>query len=57
MKKFWMVLTAMVLAMTAMARPIDPSVARRVAEVYLQACGMRHTAALVDVSGETPSTW
>jgi hypothetical protein len=54
MKKFWMVLTAMVLAMTALARPVDPSVARRVAEVYLRAFGMRHTAALVDVSGETP---
>lgn len=54
MKKFWMVLTAMVLTMTALARPVDPAQARRVAEVYLQSRGMKHTAALVDMSGETP---
>ena len=51
-----MIVTAMVLTMAAMARPVDPATARRVAEVYLQAQGMRNTAALVDVTSETPFT-
>ena len=51
-----MIVTAMMLTMAAMARPVDPATARRVAEVYLQAQGMRNTAALVDVTSETPFT-
>lgn len=40
----------------AMAKPVDASKARRVAEVYLQARGMHNTAALVDVTSQTPFT-
>ena len=40
----------------AAARPVDVAMARRVAETYMQAQGMRNTASLVDVTAETPFT-
>ena len=54
MKKLYLFVTFMVLALVALARPVDSATARRVAEVYLHARGMRNTADLVDVTQETP---
>lgn len=56
MKKTVLFLLAMLVAAVVAARPVDSATARRVAEVYLQAQGMRNTAALVDVTAETPFT-
>lgn len=38
------------------AKPVDAGTARRVAETYLRAMGMKNTAALVDVTAQTPFT-
>ena len=56
MKKFCMALAFAAATLAAMTRPLDPATARRVAEEYLRAQGMRNTAALVDVTAETPYT-
>ncbi len=41
---------------TVSAKPVDETTARRVAENYLRAQGMTNTAALVNVTSETPFT-
>ena len=57
MKKTGFFLTIMfLLTGLAAARPVDVAMARRVAETYMQAQGMRNTASLVDVTAETPFT-
>lgn len=56
MKKTAFLLMAVMTVVMAAARPVDAVKARRVAEVYLQAQGMRNTDALVDVTKETSFT-
>ena len=56
MKRTLLALMSVLLTAMAMARPVDPVTARRVASVFLQAQGMRNTEALVDVTASTPFT-
>lgn len=45
---------ALLLCSSAQAKPVDAGTARRVAETYMRAMGMINTAALVDVTAQTP---
>ncbi|MBP5528182.1 MAG: thiol protease/hemagglutinin PrtT [Bacteroidales bacterium] len=56
MKKSILLVAVLLMSVVVMARPVDATTARRVAEVFLGAQGMRNTAALVDVTAETPFT-
>ena len=58
MKRRILLLLACVLTVagSAWARPVDATTARRVAETYLRAQGMRNVEALVDVTAQTPFT-
>ncbi len=44
------------LGVAAMAKPVDVATARRVADTYMGAMGMRNTAALVDITAQTSFT-
>lgn len=56
MKKTLLLAVFALLTMVGMAKPVDQSTARRVAETYLQAAGMRNVAALADITLQTPFT-
>lgn len=56
MKKTILLLTLAMLATVAEAKPVDAVTARRVAESYLGARGMKNPAALVDITASTPYT-
>ncbi|MBR4739259.1 MAG: C10 family peptidase [Bacteroidales bacterium] len=56
MKKTILTLFVALLTVVAVARPVDANMARRVAETYLNAQGMRNTATLVDITPQTPFT-
>ena len=56
MKKSILLVAVLLMSVVTMARPVDATTARRVAEVFLSAQGMRNTAMLVDVTAETPFT-
>ena len=54
MKKSIMLFAMLLATLVAMAKPVSKDEALRVAQTYLAARGMHNTAALVDVSSQTP---
>lgn len=56
MRKIMLLLGLMLMAGVVNAKPVDASVARRVAEVYLRAQGMGNVGMLVDITSQTPFT-
>ncbi len=56
MKKTLLLLVGLLLFGSANAKPVDVGTARRVAENYMRARGMRNAVALVDVTLQTPFT-
>ena len=56
MRKKLLLVAGLLLAslVSVWARPVDPAVARRVAETYMQAAGMGNVAALQDITARTP---
>lgn len=55
-KKAFLLLLAVLVTAVAVARPVDPVTARRVAVTYMQSQGMKNATSLVDVTSETPFT-
>lgn len=56
MKKTLFALLLTLLCASVFARPVDVATARRVADTYMAAMGMRNTSALVDVTAQTSFT-
>ena len=56
MKKIFLPIICLLLMGNVSAKPVDAITARRVADTYLRDRGMRNTAALVDVTAQTPFT-
>ncbi len=56
MKKTIFALLLMIICTSVIAKPVDVATARRVADTYMAAMGMKDTAALVDVTAQTPFT-
>lgn len=56
MKKTLLLVVFALLTMVGIAKPVDQGTARRVAETYMQAAGMRNVAALADITSQTPFT-
>ncbi|MBP5340846.1 MAG: C10 family peptidase [Bacteroidales bacterium] len=56
LKIFCISAVLLLLAHGVSAKPVDATRARRVAENYMQAKGMRNTSALADVTAQTPFT-
>lgn len=56
MKKTIFALLLMIICTSVIAKPVDVATARRVANTYMAAMGMKDTAALVDVTAQTPIT-
>lgn len=56
MKRILFVVIFALLSVAVMARPVDAVTARRVADTYMSAMGMRNTAALIDITARTSYT-
>ena len=56
MKRTFFALLLTLFCVSISAKPVDVATARRVADTYMAAMGMRNTAALVDVTSQTPFT-
>ncbi len=56
MKRTLFVLMLTLLGATVFAKPVDVATARRVADSYMNAMGMKNTAAMVDITSQTPFT-
>ena len=54
MKKTLLLAALLLLGFGVTARPVDPDAARRVAETFMQNVGMKNTAALADITAQTP---
>lgn len=56
MKRILFVLILTLLGVTVFAKPVDVATARRVADSYMNAMGMKNTAAMFDITSQTPFT-
>lgn len=56
MKRTIIFFVLLALSLAGMARPVSQDVARRVAQTWLQAQGMKNPAALQDITAQTPFT-